>query len=72
MQRKSENPFQAHPDWHHNACFSNPCKPMSGKPMVTTVQFWEIGSHYMRAADALVKNAVEDRSFLDVYVSPLI
>lgn len=37
MQRKSENPFQAHPDWHHNACISNPGKPMSGKPMVATV-----------------------------------
>ena len=72
MQRKSENPFQAHPDWHHNACISNPGKPMSGKPMVATVQFWEIGSHYMRAADALVNNAVEDRSVLDVYVFPLI
>ena len=60
MQKKSANPFQAHPDSHHNACISN------------YAQFWEIGSHYMRAADALVKNAVEDRSVLDVYVSPLI
>jgi hypothetical protein len=60
MQRESENPFQMHSDWHYNACISN------------YVQFWEIGSHYLRAADALVKNAVEDHSVLDVYASPLI
>jgi hypothetical protein len=60
MQKKLENPFQAHPDWQHNACIAN------------YAQFWETDGHYMRAADALVRNAVEDRSVLDVYVSPLI
>lgn len=60
MQSKLENPFEAHPDWHHNACISN------------CVQFWEIGSDYVRAADALVKNMVEDDSVLDVYISPSI
>lgn len=58
--QKTLDPFQAHPDWHHNACISN------------YAQFWEIGSHYMRAADALVQDAIEDSSLLDVYVSPLI
>ena len=60
MQRESENPFQAHPDWHHNACISN------------YLQFWEIGNYYVRAADALVQEAIEDSSLLDVYVSPLV
>src|ERR1022692_3234687 len=60
MERKSENPFQAQPDWHHNACVSN------------YLQFWEIGHYYVRAAAALVQDAVDDRSLLDVYVSPLV
>jgi len=60
MQKKIREPFSGAPGLHHNACMSN------------YAQFWEIGSHYMRAADALVKNAVEDHSVLDVYVSPLI
>ncbi len=54
------NPFQAHPDWYHNACISN------------YLQFCEIGHYYVRAADALVQDTVEDRSLLDVYVSPLV
>jgi hypothetical protein len=60
IQSESENPFQAHADWHHNACISN------------YVQFWEVGSYYVRAADALVKDSVVDRGLLDVYVSPLV
>jgi hypothetical protein len=60
MQRKSENPFQVHSDWHYNACVSN------------CLQFWEIGNYYVRAADALVQDTIEDSSLLDVYVSPLV
>ena len=60
MQREPENPFQAHPDWQYNACISN------------YLQFWEIGNYYVRAADALVQDTIEDSSLLDVYVSPLV
>jgi hypothetical protein len=60
MGKKAENPFQPHSDWHSNACISN------------SLQFWEIGDHYMRAAEALVQATVEDSSLLDVYISPLV
>ncbi len=59
MHEKLENPFQVHPDWHHNACISD------------SLQYWELGYQYVCAADALVQETVDDTSLLDVYVSPL-
>ena len=59
MQKHFENPFQAQPDWHHNACIDHYLK------------FCEIGYYYVRAADALVQDAVKDSSLLDVYIYPV-
>jgi hypothetical protein len=59
MHAKPDNPFQAHPDWHYNACVNN------------FAQYWRLGDYYVRAADALIEDALNDTSLLDVYVLPV-
>src|ERR1700678_142357 len=70
MNEKSKNPFEAQPDWQHNACMNSSLQ--IGNSMTTSLQFWELGDYYARSADALVRDAEDDRSLLDVYVSPLV
>jgi hypothetical protein len=59
MHGKPENPFQARPDWHYNACVEN------------FLEYWRLGEYYVRAADALIQSALDDTSLLDVHVLPL-
>ena len=54
-----ENPFEAHTDQHFNACVSN------------YLRYWELGDHYLQAADALIQAAVDDHSLLDVHIYPI-
>ena len=59
MDATQPEPFRAQPDWTDNACINN------------WMQFAELASYYVRPADNLVSNALNDHMLLDVLVYPI-
>jgi hypothetical protein len=56
MDAAETDPFQAHPEWEHNACINN------------WMQFIELADCYVRSADTLVSSALSDHMLLDLHV----